>query len=229
MSYVNYLNKVFLLSLLTLISLPLISINFVYAADNEKNRGKTLYKKRYTSKSYILHEVPLSPDEKSRKKIKEFNGTPRQDLPFQEQVLLYRDFCSSLEKYFNKGSKLAEKALPDAQTRLGLVLANTSDSLPAKEAIDCLKESILLIAANAKKGNQKAIKNLPLAQNKLAVTLVNSIQGLPEDIPLLREALDLLAHSAHAGLLIAKDNIPIVQDRMEKILEKLPKGSAFTD
>ncbi|MBY0500730.1 MAG: hypothetical protein K2P93_01845 [Alphaproteobacteria bacterium] len=181
------------------------------------------------SRSYVLTEMSLSPDEKCERKIKKFNGTPRQDLPVQEQVQLYRYFCSSLEKYVRKGSKRAEKALPDVQTRLGIVLANTSDSLSSQEAIDCLREAIRLISANTRKGNHKAIKNLPLAQNKLAVTIVNSTRGLPEDIPLLREALALFRDSADAGLIIAKDNMLIVQDRLEKILEKLPKDSVPTD
>lgn len=226
MPYMNHLSKAFLFNLPALISLSLILLNSTHAADNDTNRAEAQYKKRYASKNYILHEVSLSPDEKCKKKIEKFNKTPRQDLPFQEQILLYRDFCFSLEKYFKEGSKLAEEALPDAQTRLGLVLANTSDSLSTEEAIDRLKESILLISANAIKGNQKAIKNLPLARNKLAVKLVNSVRGLPEDIPLLREALELLTQSANAGLIIAKENITILQCRLEKIQENLPKDTA---
>lgn len=204
MSLMSYFKKKVVFSLLTSTILSLAILSPVHAADRDEDRDLRVLKS--------THKTPLLPDEKCQKKIRKFNKILQQNLSFQEQIQPHRDFYSALQKYYEKGSKIAEEELPIIQYNLALSLAKSSVESP--QEIPHLEEALGLIINSANAGLQKAKEILPGVQNNLGVAFADSAEGSPQEISLLKKALDLVTASANAGFPKAKKNLPVIQIKL---------------
>lgn len=93
-------------------------------------------------------------------------------------------------------------------------------SLPFSEQIQCLCNLLFSLHKYQIQDSKLAAEQLPVVQNNLGVVLVHSTQNLPgkEIIDRLKESIRLFAISASAGNQGAKENLPIVQNKLARAL-----------